>query len=125
MKLFKKLAILGMALSLCFGAGAALTACGDESDSSSQEQTTSYSFKLLNADDTPAVGYKIQLCKTDGSCLAFKAVGADGKVSYPVNPTEAYEVHVLNENDEQVEFVGTKTLAANYDGGEISLKLKD
>ncbi len=129
MKLFKKLAILGMALTLAIGTGAALTACGGDGDgtsTSSSAQTTTYTFKVLNADDTPAVGYQVQLCITDGSCIAGIPVETDGTCEYEVDGSVSYSIHVWTlDNSTEMEFTGLKTIPANYTGGEISLKLKD
>ncbi len=123
MKILKKLAILVMALTLCVGFGGTMTACDKEGSSNSQTQK-GYTFKVVNKDDTPAVGYYVQLCKTNGTCLEFVAVDEDGVILYALDDTSIdYEVHVLDANQDQVEFTGLKTVTANHTG-EIQLKLK-
>ncbi len=119
MKFFKKLATLFMALALCFGVGTAI-ACGEK-----KEEAKGYTFKVLKADGTPAEGYSVQLCKTDGSCLEFVAIDEDGEIFYALEDTGiAYELHILDASQDQVEFKGgLKTIPANYDGGVISIKL--
>ncbi len=120
MKLFKKLATLVMALALCVGVGATV-ACGGDN----KKEDKGYTFKVLNADGTPAVGYSVQLCKTDGSCLEFVAIDEDGEIFYALEDTSiSYELHILDASQNQVEFKGgLKTIPADYDDGVISIKL--
>ncbi len=131
MKFFKKLAILGMALLLSFGVGTALTACGgdDGEGSNNGVQSTTFNFKVLNADDTPAIGYNVQLCyKSNGGCIAGVAIDADGTCEYNVpDGSVAYTVHIwtLDRQTEITDFIGLETIPANYNGGEIILKLKN
>ncbi len=119
MKLFKKLATLGMALALCLGIGA-VAACGDKKDDADK----GYTFKVLNADGTPALGYSVQLCKTDGSCIEFVAIDEDGVIFYKLEDTSIdYAVHILDSKQNQVEFTGLKTVKANHEG-EIAITLR-
>ncbi len=101
MKLFKKLAVVGMALTLCLGAGAALTACdkGESSEAASEATVKGYDFKVLMKNGDPAVGYQIQLCIAGGTtCLNPVNVGADGTLFYEADTTKSYEVHVMKDN---------------------------
>ncbi len=118
MKVFKKLATLVTALALCVGVGATVAAC----DKNSAEK--GYTFTVLNKDGTPAVGYSVQLCKTDGSCLEFVNIDEDGTIFYKLDNTGiSYEVHILDARQYSVEFSGLKTLPANHTG-EIQITLK-
>ena len=103
MKILKKIAVLSMALMLCFGAGAALTACGGNKDNgTSVEQTaTAYEFTVLNADGTPAKDVKVQLCVLGNAAACYMPVATDanGKVTYnPMGfPGEGeYEIHLFD-----------------------------
>ncbi len=119
MKLFKKLATFGMAIALCLGVGA-VAACGGDKDDAKK----GYTFKVVNEDGTPAIGYSVQLCKTDGSCIEFVAIDEDGVIFYELEDTSIdYVVHILDSKQNQVDFTGLKTVTANHEG-EISLKLK-
>ncbi len=117
MKIFKKLATIAMALSLCLGAGAALVACGGKGGdtSSTGNSVTSeapaelkpiengYTFKVLNADGTPAVGYKVQLCDTNG-CKNSSTTDANGvaTITDAVVSAGEYEMHLLLWSDTSV-----------------------
>ncbi len=137
MKIFKKVAMLCMALTLCLSVGATV-ACGgkdkggNSTSSSITDEVTQdgYSFKVVNASGAPATGYKIQLCKkapdgTLGACLMPVSVGADGTLSYKVTDKDtAYEIHVLDANGtalKKTEYVTTGDIPANYDGGELTV----
>ncbi len=134
MKLLKKLATLFMALTMCLGLGLALTACGDNEESSSSQQNnrSQYSFTVVKADTTPAVGYKIQLCKTSGECIPPVEVQADGIAKVSVSDTEiSYVIHVVKgQNNQEVtaftilsfnENESDYTIPANYQGGAITV----
>ncbi len=125
MKFFKKLAVLCTALTLCFGIGTSLVACGgDKKESSSSSQTLSgYYFKVLKADGTAAKGYRVQLCTADNvNCLSPVAVGDDGMVAYTADPATAWVIHLM-EGTKQVSSLdyqitnGSSTIPANYNGG--------
>jgi len=129
MKLFKKIAVLCMALTLCFGAGAALTACGGNDETSSSEQTvTAYTFTVLNADGTAAKDINVQLCVLGNAaaCYMPMATDANGKVTYnpPGFPGEGeYEIHLLSKDlSTSLEFNGPVSTPTVY--GEITLTLK-
>ncbi len=136
MKLFRKLAVLCMALTLCCGVGAAMAACGEKDPAPSSTEAPAsdvkpiengYTFKLLKADGSPAAGYQIQICKEDNSiCLAPVVVAANGVANVVVeNKTIPYAIHILDESYAPVEdFDGMSVIPANYDGGVIELKLK-
>ena len=135
MKLFKKLAIMTMALAFCCG-GAALTACGggdDTKDSStptesSVEQTAeAYTFTVLNADGSAAANVNVQLCALGNASVCYMPMATDtnGKVTY--NPMSfpgkgEYEIHLFDASMNAVEFDGPVTTPTVY--GEITLTLK-
>ncbi len=130
MKILKKLAILVMALTLCVGVGATVVAC-DKDGTKNEQSQKGYSFKVVNADGTPAVGYVIQLCYTSGTCLENQPVtDEEGKVFFELEDTaQAYSLHVWSadpktSNDaKELEFTGLKTIPANYET-EISITLR-
>ncbi len=119
MKFLKKLATICLALMMCLGLGAVFTACDDESSNGSgQTVTATYTFQVLKQDNTPAIGYKLQLCTTDGvSCLLPVEVSADGTLSYSITDASvAYEIHVMK-GDETLENAHTTTTAALVNNG--------
>ncbi len=129
MKFLKKLATFCMALTMCFGLGTALVACGDEgaqSSSSSQTATTQYSFVVVKEDQSPALGYEIQLCKinadgTQGSCLAPVPVTADGSVKVTIADTSiGYEIHVTKDSVplDKDKYSVTGDIPANHDASQ-------
>ena len=135
MKAFRKLAILGMTLALCFGAGAAV-ACGgntgDSSTNSSTEQTAqAYEFTVLNADGSAAANINVQLCVLNSAgeqtaCYMPVLTDANGKASYnPVGFPGAgeYVIHLLPQDmSTQLEFTGPVTTPTIF--SEITLTLK-
>ena len=135
MKLFKKLAILCTALTLCCGVSVALTACeGDEPSSGiSATQETVYKFKVLNKDGTAATQYKVQLCKKDengklGACLSvLGVVGADGVATISVADTSTkYEIHLISvESGDLLDkfSYNTQDTPVGHDGSEIVVRL--
>ncbi len=130
MKLFKKLAVLCMALTLCVGIGATVVACGgDEPDTSSSATVEGYSFKVLKKDGSPATGYSVYLCQSGAPtiCLMPVDVAADGTATIEVDDkTVGYDVHLqLNGKDvSDLDFqASTKSIPANYDGGVITITL--
>ena len=129
MKFLKKLAVITMAFTLCFGAGAALTACGGGADNeSSVEQTvTAYTFTVLNKDGSAAKDINVQLCVLGNAaaCYMPMATDASGKVTYnPMGfPGEGeYEIHLFDLNMNALEFTGPVSTPTVY--GEITLTLK-
>ena len=139
MKLLKKLAILSMAFTLCFGAGAALTACGgneensssvssEASDNSAEQNLTAYEFTVLNADGSAATNVNVQLCVLGNGAACFMPVltDKDGKASY--NPTGfpgagEYEIHLYDQTmTTSLEFDGTETTPTVF--SKITLTLK-
>ncbi len=119
MKLWKKLAVLGMALTMCFGVGAALSACDKGAgDSASEATVKGYDFKVVMKNGDPAVGYQIQLCIAGGTtCLNPVNVGTDGTLFYEADTTKSYEVHVMKDNKqlEKTEYVAS-VIPANHTG---------
>lgn len=134
MKLIKKLALVCASLTLCAGV-CALTACfGDDSSSSatssaetSSEATataTSFKFKVLNKDGTPATNVSVQLC-IDTTCYAPVQTDANGEVSYTSPAGEVvHEIHILDAENNQVEFDGATVTGATYNSEAIVLTLK-
>ncbi len=113
MKLLKKLATLGMALTLCLGVGAALTACDKEepatanTSSSEEKEESVLKFKIVDKNGAPLAGYKIQLCIAGGtSCLTPSDLSdAEGNVEYKnaqLDLTKSYDVHLLDENNTEI-----------------------
>ncbi len=130
MKLFKKLALLVTSLTLCVGVGSAIVACGGDKDSETNED--GYQFLIVHEDDSPATGYKIQLCQmledgTLGMCWAPVAADENGKVSY--NPTGfdmsmEYEIHVMEGGVQIHNFESSiDVIPANYDGDVITVTI--
>lgn len=160
MKLFKKFAVTCLALTLCLGM-ASMVACGDkgngngnsqtesssvvdssENESSSesgssavQAQENAYNFLVKNADGSPAVGYKVQLCTTDDSKTCYMPsaqTDANGFVYITAGPScpnpAAYEVHVLAydellETDAPVEPTATVYTPAAFSTDFITVTL--
>ncbi len=101
MKLFKKLAALCLSLTMCLGLGATFAACdGDDTNSSSSvQEEIAYKFKVLKADGSAAVGYRVLLC--EGTLCYGPAVVADsnGIALYLVSKLpapKAYDIHVMS-----------------------------
>lgn len=140
MKIFKKLATLALALTLCAGIGA-FAACdntsgsGNSSSSSSNVETGAYKFKILNKDGSAAVGYSVQLCILNDAgeqtaCYAPAVVDEKGQVSYSADTVPGfpgagnYNIHVLDSNNQQVEFEGLEKTPTAYNTEDIVLTLK-
>ncbi len=142
MKFFKKLAVLCAAITLCFGVGSSLTACGgnDESSSNSTENSayvpttphaSGYDFKVTLPEGANPEDYEVQLCTEDNAfCINPVKVGANGYVNYnPNNITEQnkdkeYVVHVMKNGEQltKLEFSAKpSTIPANYDGAIIEI----
>ena len=134
MKLFKKLAMVTMALILSLGAGAMITSCGGDTDNtstnSSVEQTTEgYTFIVLNVDGSAAANVNVQLCTLNpdgslGACFMPVATDANGKAIYSAVPGAGeYEIHLFDASMvNALEFTGDTTTPAAY--SEITLTLK-
>ncbi len=126
-----------MTLTLCAGMGAAMVACDDGasgdsvSTSAPANKETTYNFKVLNKDNTPANGYKIQLCKKNadgslGACLVYLAPVVNGVATFPVTDTStAYEVHLLSPDGTPMDKMSynTKDAPINHDGREIVVNI--
>ncbi len=128
MKLFKKLAVLCMALSLV---SVAFVACGKDKDTtsgsatSSVEETTGvtainngYTFLVKDANGQPAAGYMIQLCDANG-CQGSPASTATGVINM-VKAAGEYEIHLMLLSDSS-----TPKFEATVDGAKISAKEVD
>ncbi len=111
MKLFKKLAVLCTALTLCAGVGATMSACGEDAPAA-----TAYQFKIVKADGSAASNYMIQLCDADGCDGGPNTISdANGNVTFNI-AAGAYEIHVMD--------MATSNHAAyeaKYNGAALSL----
>lgn len=98
MKIFKRLATVLMALTLCFGFAGALTACDDEGgagSSSEQPANNAYVFTVVDKDGAPVKDAIIQLCIPNGSCLmAMPTTDANGKATFEAPEAAVYDIHV-------------------------------
>ena len=127
MKLFKKLAVACLSLTMFAGIGFLTTstaACGTKTEAPA---TDTYNFKIVNADNTPAVGYVIQLCIN--TCTFSQPTNAKGEVSYAgTEGAGAYEIHVFTANPADgglpVEFTGATHTPAEYSSDVIVLQIK-
>lgn len=135
MKIFKKLAALCMAISLCLGVGALASCGGSDGDSSSSVQQNTdagYLFKVVNADGSAATGdFAIALCQ--GTTLCYDTVNVDenGCVLYNADTVEGfpgegvYDIHIYSgEFFDETEFDGMKQTPATYSDEYIVLTLK-
>ncbi len=140
MKLIKKLALVCMSLTLCAGV-CAMTACfGDDSSSSSTTSSvetsseatataTAYKFKVVKADGSPAVGYRVLICIANGACNPPVATDENGEAT--VVPTAlggagTYEIHVMDDqgNSDYLEFTGLTVTPNAFSNDVITLTLK-
>ena len=130
MKLFKRLAMMAMALGFCFCAGATVAACGgDNGNGTSSEQTTNaYTFIVLNADGSAAEGVNVQLCVLGNSAACFMPVAADANGEVVYTPTGfpgagEYEIHLLSADySTSLEFNGPVTTPTIYSTITLTLK---
>ncbi len=131
MKLFKKLAILTMALTLCVGVSSTAIACGGEEKPAvvNPVNGTTYNFKVVHDDGTAATGYSVQLCTIDNTrCLEPVAVGTDGKVAYNVPDTTIdFVLHINDKNNTPLTALQVQApalpSASTYDGSVITITL--
>ena len=131
MKLIKKLATLGMALTLALGAGA-LVACNDAPEASSPLDNSSvvtpvkkegFKFKLVDKDGNPVAGYRVQICIS--GCTMSDPTDANGEVTVVGAEGEnAYDIHVVDGSFQEVEFEGATKTPATYSDDVIVLTLK-
>ena len=146
MKIFKKIAGLCLALTLCAGM-LAFTACGDggntppassstppaSSEQPDTQKATGHKFRVLDKDGKPVAGVFIQLCKD--TCTFSAATDANGEVSYAGGDGEVeYSIHVwtvdpMNNPDgkevKEFEFEGEAKTPAVVGEDVIVLTLKD
>ncbi len=118
MKLFKKLAVLCLSLTMCLGVGASFAACGgdDKSTTSSVvDEAIAYKFQIKRANGEVAAGYRVLLCKGEDQCGQFVAADANGIVEYPVSKLPeidgartamAYDIHVLEPDVDKSDYLG-------------------
>ncbi len=108
------------------------TSSGNNEESSGiVTQANAYNFKILKADGTPAVGYKIQMCTTNGSgvCYAFSSASdTNGFVAVTQNPRicpnpAIYEVHVVDSTNTQVALAATVHTPAAFSAELIVVTL--
>lgn len=94
------------------------TSSGNNEESSGiVTQANAYNFKILKADGTPAVGYNIQLCSTDGTCYPPSIVSdANGFVAVTTSRNfpgpGIYEVHVMYSGNQVALATTVRTPAA-------------
>ena len=143
MKLFKKLAIACLSLTMLAGF-AAFASCGDKTNdnpansnsntesssevSSDVAQTEAFKFRVLKADGTPAVGYVVQLCNK--TCAFSEATDENGEVSFAGGDGEVvYEIHVFSALPQKggkiVAHTGATSTPAEYSNDVIVLTLND
>lgn len=135
MKLFKKIAMLTMALALTLSVGA-LAACGGNGESSTPSSSTEqpaakegYKFKVVDKNGKPVEGVYVQLC--NAMCTFSEATNANGEVVYGGTEGELeYEIHVyretpfMNPEAQPLEFNGAAKTPATYGDDTIVLTLK-
>lgn len=137
MKMFKKLAGLCLALTLCVGLGA-IASCGGSSKDDDKSTTseapapaTKYEVTVLNADGTSATDVKVQFCAmnadgTLGACYAPVAVDANGVCAYsPMGfpGVGIYEIHVLDSLSQPLELAEHVVTEATF--GEYTVTLAE
>ena len=134
MKVFKKLAGLCLALTLCSGI-CAFAACGETEpadDSTPHSSTpvtqTGYKFKIVDKDGNPVQGYKVQLCIN--ICTFSEDTDANGEVTYGGTEGEGeYEIHVFTAHPSNggvsVNFEGATKTPATYSDDVIVLTLAE
>ena len=137
MKLFKKLAIACLSLTMLAGF-ASFAACGSTDNNSASNsgnsnteqpaQTEGFKFKVVKADGTPAVGYVVQLC--NNTCTFSEAANENGEITFGGGEGAlAYEIHVFSALPQnggvQVEFTGATHTPAEYSDDVITLTIND
>ncbi len=133
MKLFKKLAVVAMAITLCFGAGATLASCGGNGGSSTSSEATvasGYKFKVVKADGSAAVSYMVLLCQGD-ACGVPQMTDANGVATVASNflpgdkSAAEYDIHVMAPgSSDYLEHEGLEKTPAEFSNDEIVLTLK-
>ena len=95
-----------------------------------EPQANAYNFLVLKADGSPAVGYKVQMCTTDGSgmCYMFVDVDANGFVAITVDrdvcpAPGVYEVHVLGYDELLETFSPVELAEVVYTPESFSMEL--
>lgn len=129
MKVFKKLAGLCLALTLCSGI-CAFAACGesDPADSTPTQSTPvvkeGYKFKIVDKDGNPVQGYYVQLCDDIG-CKTSSATDANGEVVFaPSSGAGVYDIHVFT-GSAQPNHNGLTQTPAEYNSDVIVLTLAE
>ena len=102
MKLFKKLAGACLALTFCFGMVGLVACGGNGGNNGPQAKENAYNFLVYKADGSTAVGYKVQMCTTDGNAMCYNpSTETDSNgFTYIAQGSSCpqaaiYEVHVL------------------------------
>ncbi len=121
MKLFKKLAVLVMSLTLCVGFGATVAACGkDDKPTAEQPAKDGYSIKVLDTEGNPFTDCAVSICTADGVyCSKLLAPNAKGTAVFsgenlPTGGAAEYVVHVYNEDMEEYDLTGDTTTPAEF-----------
>lgn len=135
MKLFKKLAGACLALTFCFGMVGLVACGGDKGNGAPQAKENAYNFLVYKADGSAAVGYKVQMCTTDGEATCYNPSAATDSNGFTYITTGSscpapavYEVHVLLYNDsttmdEPVELSQTVYTPAEFSTDFITVTL--
>ena len=135
MKLFKKLAGACLALTFCFAMVGMVACGGGKGDDTPKAKENAYNFLVYKADGSAAVGYKVQMCTTNGAgtCYSPSAETDSNGFTYITTgnscPAPAvYEVHVLLQNeettaDEPVELSATVYTPAEFNTDFIEITL--
>lgn len=134
MKLFKKLATICVAITMCFGLGLTLTACDNGGNPTNSEQSANATYVFsVTKNNAAAIGYEIQLCTKNadgslGACLQPVAVGADGLAKIAISDVNSvYEIHVMKDGSplDKSKYITFGDVPANYNGDEISVIVND
>ena len=135
MKLFKKLATLGLALTFTLGFGAFAACGGNEGndDNSSSEfviPENVYVFKVVDQNGDAVEGVVVQLCKA--TCEFTDKTNADGLTIYAGTEAEGatdYDIHVfsgnpmLGESSEAIAHTGAEKTPTTFSKTEIVLTI--
>ena len=113
MKVFKKMASVMLALTLCLGLFG-LVACNKGDD-----KATGYSFRVVDAENAPVVGATVQICSD--MCLD-QITDEKGEVFFEKCGELAWEIHVYVGGN-TMEFEGSNTTPTTYNSEIIVLKL--
>ena len=129
-----------MAFAFCFGAGAALTACGNSSTASTSSTgeapaANGYKFKVVNADGSAAVGYMVLLCKGADACGIPQVTNEKGETTVLATAlpnvggvsakADAYDIHIMAPGSSTyLEYEGPEKTPAEFSDDTITITLK-